>query len=135
MKRRSFLQLALALTGIPFLPKAAAKPALPPLHPHDPFCGAGELGNIPVGTIQPFAGSGAPKGWLPCDGRHLSPGSYPELFNAIGSSYSPFNPTFQLPDLNARMHAVPDDADRPDLCGWHGEIIYSGVQHIIKVEP
>jgi hypothetical protein len=129
MKRRSFLQLALALAGVPFLPKVAAKPAPPPLSPHDPFCGVGEIRHltVPVGTIQPFAGFGAPPGWLPCDGRVVSRSEYPELGEIL---------PFKLPDLNTNvvMHAVPDDSDRPNLCGWHGEP-YSVLQYIIKAKP
>jgi microcystin-dependent protein len=122
MKRRNFLQLMAALAGVGFLPKAAAKIAPPP----PPA--------IPVGTIQAFAGTQLPPGWLPCDGRHLSPGRYPELYQVIGRN-NPFSPTFQLPNLNAHvlMHAVPDNSAFPDLCGWHGEAL-NQIQHIVKAK-
>jgi Phage Tail Collar Domain len=129
MKRRSFLQLVLALAGVPFLPKAVGKPVIPTV------VGLNSnhaISSIPVGTIQTFAGNNLPVGWLPCDGREISRTQYSALFKAIGDSYGT---PFKLPDLNVRMHAVPDDADRPDLCGWHGEVVYSGMQHIIKAEP
>jgi Phage Tail Collar Domain len=122
MKRRNFLQLMAALAGVGFLPKAASKVAPPP----PPA--------IPIGTIQHFIGNNLPVGWLPCDGRQISPNHYPEFFKAIGGT-PPFKP-WKLPDLNSsvQMHALPDNSAFPDLCGWHGEAL-NQIQQIIKVKP
>jgi hypothetical protein len=44
-------------------------------------------GLVPVGTIIPYSGnlSNLPSGvWLPCDGKSVRPGLYPELYAVIG---------------------------------------------------
>lgn len=129
MKRRNFLQLVAALAGLPFLPKAAAKPethtlTLSEVPPHS---------HIPAGTIQPYAWRDEPPpGWLPCDGRVISQCHHPVLCDVLGSN--------KLPDLNSRimMHAVPDDPERPWLSGSHGEKIsyeaYTGLRYMIKAK-
>lgn len=61
---------------------------------------------VPAGTVLPFAGSlsSVPAGWLPCDGRALAPGLYPELFAAIGTAHggNGFD-NFYLPDYQGRF--------------------------------
>lgn len=59
----------------------------------------------PVGTILPYAGSGAaPAGWLFCEGQSLLRADYPALFAAIGETYGHADDThFNLPDLQARV--------------------------------
>jgi microcystin-dependent protein len=59
-------------------------------------------GFIPAGTVQWFAGSVPPTGWLYCDGTVLEIGSNPDLYAVIGRSYTGISipPTqFQIPDL------------------------------------
>lgn len=52
---------------------------------------------LPVGTIQLYAGSSAPDGWLICDGSTFSIDAYPEL-NAIlrGNNLPSFSNGFQM---------------------------------------
>lgn len=58
----------------------------------------------PPGAIIAWAGTGAPAGWLPCDGRLLVATDYPRLFTAITTLYGFGGPgTFRLPDLQGRV--------------------------------
>ena len=56
---------------------------------------------IPTGTVQAFAGSVMPEGWLLCDGSAISRTTYAALFNTIGDTYGGGDgeTTFNLPDL------------------------------------
>lgn len=60
--------------------------------------------HTPVGMIVPYAASGAPRGWLFCDGAAVSRSQYADLFNAIGTTFGIGDgvTTFNLPDLRAR---------------------------------
>jgi microcystin-dependent protein len=60
---------------------------------------------ISPGTIQMFAGSSAPNGWLSCDGSAISRTTYRELFKIIGTTYGVGNSnnTFNLPDMRGRV--------------------------------
>ena len=55
----------------------------------------------PSGTINPFAGTAAPTGWLACDDSAVSRTTYATLFTAIGETWGVGNgsTTFNLPDL------------------------------------
>jgi len=55
----------------------------------------------PIGVVLPFAGSGAPSGYLICDGQEISRTEYPELFKVIGTTYGEGDgsTTFNVPDL------------------------------------
>ena len=59
---------------------------------------------ISSGSIQMFAGSVAPNGWLVCDGSNVSRSAYNNLFKVIGTTYGAgnFNTTFTLPDMRGR---------------------------------
>lgn len=59
---------------------------------------------IPAGSMQMFAGSSAPSGWLFCDGSSVSRTTYATLFSAIGTTYGAGNgsTTFNLPDCRGR---------------------------------
>lgn len=58
----------------------------------------------PVGTIQTFAFDCVPEGWMVCDGKLLTPGAFPKLFLAIGTTFGGNgNETFALPDLRGRF--------------------------------
>lgn len=54
----------------------------------------------PVGVVLPFAGSGAPNGYLICDGQEISRKEYSELFKVIGTTYGEGDgsTTFNIPD-------------------------------------
>lgn len=67
--------------------------------------------DTPVGTVQPYAGSNAPNGWLMCDGSAVSRTTYPELFGVVGTTYGAGNgsTTFNLPDMRGRVPAGKDD--------------------------
>jgi|TARA_R110002020_G_scaffold137052_4_gene305737 VCBS repeat-containing protein len=60
---------------------------------------------IPVGTITPYGGplSGAPYGWLNCNGQAVDAVTYSELLTAIGGQYGrDFSAnTFNVPNLSS----------------------------------
>jgi phage-related tail fiber protein len=60
---------------------------------------------IPSGSLQAFAGSTAPAGWLLCDGSAVSRTIYGALFSAISTAwgYGDNSTTFNLPDLRGRF--------------------------------
>lgn len=60
---------------------------------------------LPAGVITPFAGSGAPSGWLMCEGQVVSRLTYAALFAAIGTTYGAGDgtTTFNLPDLRGEF--------------------------------
>ena len=55
----------------------------------------------PVGSIVPYGGTSAPKGWLLCQGQAVSRNTYAELFEVIGTAFGTGNgsTTFNVPDL------------------------------------
>ncbi len=58
--------------------------------------------SVPIGSILAFGGdqNKIPEGWMVCDGRALSRGEYPFLFDKIGTSWgAPTNTQFNIPDL------------------------------------
>ncbi len=60
---------------------------------------------LPSGTVNAFAGSAAPSGWLICDGSAVSRSVYSVLFGVIGTTYGAGDgsTTFNLPDLRGRL--------------------------------
>lgn len=61
---------------------------------------------LPVGIIQPFAGSVAPSSsWLFCQGQAVSRSTYASLFSVIGTAYGAGDgsTTFNLPNLQGRI--------------------------------
>lgn len=60
---------------------------------------------VPIGAIQAFGGTTAPKNWLICDGSAVSRTTYAKLFSVIGTTYGTGNgsTTFNLPDLKGRV--------------------------------
>ena len=60
---------------------------------------------IPVGSIDYFATSTPPAGYLKADGSEVGRETYPELFTAIGTVFGEGNgdSTFNLPDLMGRF--------------------------------
>jgi microcystin-dependent protein len=74
--------------------------------------------SAPAGTVNPFAGSSAPSGWLLCDGRStgISRTTYAGLFAVIGTTYGTGDgsTTFNLPDLRGRVIAGVDNMGGTD---------------------
>jgi microcystin-dependent protein len=62
----------------------------------------GAPGNVPVGSIQMYAGSSPPLGWLLCDGSAISRTTYSSLFSIIGVSFGQGDGSFVFDwqDLN-----------------------------------
>ena len=55
---------------------------------------------LPTGTVNIFAGSTAPDGWLLCKGQAVSRTTYADLFAVIGTTYGyTSSTTFNLPNL------------------------------------
>lgn len=73
--------------------------------------GVGNTGTVPVGVVNPFAGSVAPAGWLLCAGQAVSRTEYSGLFLTIGTTYGVGNgsTTFNLPDMRGRVVAGVDN--------------------------
>lgn len=71
----------------------------------------------PLGSIIPFAGAEAPENWLLCDGASYATGSYPSLFELVGTKYGSVDEShFNVPDLRGRtMVGVGTHADVDDL--------------------
>lgn len=63
--------------------------------------------STPSGTINSFAGSAAPDGWLLCDGSEVSETTYKRLYAVIADTYAagqtPASGNFFLPDLRGRV--------------------------------
>jgi len=70
-------------------------------------------GMIPVGTVQSFAGTTEPPGWLFCFGQSLNATSnpqYADLWGMLGTTYGGSGVTaFNLPDLRGRAVFGKDD--------------------------
>lgn len=63
-------------------------------------------GSVPSGLVQWFAGSTAPTGWLYCNGAVLETATYPDLYAAIGRTYTGStvpSTQFQIPDLRGQF--------------------------------
>lgn len=64
-------------------------------------------GVAPVGTMQAFAQSTCPTGWLPMDGSAISRTTYSKLFAALGTAYGVGNgsTTFNVPNYRCTTDA------------------------------
>ncbi|MBQ6772095.1 MAG: tail fiber protein [Bacteroidales bacterium] len=61
---------------------------------------------VPIGTIGAFAMEKVPKGWLICDGKEYRIELFQELFDTIGTTFTPEETTlgfFCVPDLQGRF--------------------------------
>jgi hypothetical protein len=67
---------------------------------------------VPAGTIQYFAGSSAPDGYLKANGATISRTTYADLFTAIGTTFGvgDGSTTFGIPDLRGEFARGWDDA-------------------------
>ena len=65
----------------------------------------------PIGTVQPYAGSTAPVGWLFCDNSTYngSTSPYDLLYDVIGTTYGGSSSAFNVPDMRGRVAAGQDD--------------------------
>src|SRR5215469_13139557 len=61
-------------------------------------------GDLPIGSLQTFAGATAPPRWLVCDGRAVSRSTYALLYGVIGTTYGVGDggSTFNIPDMRSR---------------------------------
>jgi len=59
----------------------------------------------PTGSVQAYAASTAPSGWLLCDGSQVSRTTYATLFALIGTTYGvgDGSTTFNIPDMRERI--------------------------------
>lgn len=66
----------------------------------------------PTGSINAYAGSVAPSGWLLCDGTAVSRATYADLFALISTTYGAGDgaTTFNLPNLKGRVIVGRDAA-------------------------
>lgn len=73
----------------------------------------GSLNMSPVGSVNTFAGSSAPSGWLLCDGQLVSRTTYASLFTVIGTTYGAGDgsTTFALPNLKGRVVVGYDSSE------------------------
>ena len=62
-----------------------------------------DCANNPAGTVQYFANTTAPIGYLACAGQTVSTTQYPELFTAIGYTYGGSGVVFNVPDLRGEF--------------------------------
>jgi microcystin-dependent protein len=64
-----------------------------------------EIRLCPTGSVQSFAGSAAPFGWLLCNGQTVSRTTYITLFTVIGTTFGAGDgvSTFTLPDMRGRI--------------------------------
>ena len=61
--------------------------------------GVAACGSLPPGSIQAYAGTSAPIGWLVCDGSLIAMAVYANLFAAIGGRFGSTAAEFRVPDL------------------------------------
>lgn len=67
-----------------------------------------------VGTIKIWPSMDIPTGWYECDGRLLSVGAYPVLFEVLGFTYGGNQPLeFRLPDLRTRVPVGQTNPENP----------------------
>ena len=73
--------------------------------------GAGGGGDTtPIGTVEAYAGTTAPNGYLLCDGSAVSRTTYSDLFNVIGTTYGigDGSTTFNLPNIKGKVVVMQD---------------------------
>jgi microcystin-dependent protein len=88
------------------------------------------MGDTPVGTVNWFAASTAPGGWLVADGSAVSRTTYATLFAVIGTVFGAGNgsTTFNLPDLRGQFIRGIDNGRGCDT----GRVFGSSQQDMIE---
>lgn len=76
----------------------------------------GAAGAVPIGVVNPFAGSTAPSTYLLCFGQAVSRSEYAGLFAVISTTYGSGDgsTTFNVPDLRGRAVAGVDNMGGTD---------------------
>lgn len=99
-----------AFTGTPTAPTAAAGTNTTQIAT-TAFAKAEAASAVPVGSVQYFALSSAPAGWLKANGALVSRTTYANLFAAIGTVFGAGDgsTTFALPDLRGEFIRGVDD--------------------------
>ena len=99
-----------ALTGVPTAPTAAVGTDTTQIAT-TAFAKAEAASAAPVGSVQYFALSSAPAGWLKANGSLVSRTTYANLFAAIGTVFGAGDgsTTFALPDLRGEFIRGVDD--------------------------
>lgn len=100
-------------------------------------------GPIPVGTIMPYvSASGAPYGWLLCNGQAVAGAAYPALSAVIGSTFGTTNPgvTFRVPNyINKTLYGTSNDPAGSTVysvsSGTNSSLSAQGSLFIIKAIP
>ena len=94
----------------------------------NPAKGISPLSGVPIGTVEYFATSAPPAGYLTANGAAVGRETYPDLFAAIGTTFGEGDgkTTFNLPDLIDRFaqgSATPGqkiEAGLPNIMGTDG---------------
>lgn len=92
---------------------------------------------LPAGTTLAWSGDVCPEGWLVCQGTYFLRSDYPQLFDALGTTYNTqIDPTtggnytdpgilyFRIPDYRGiflRNTGTPSGLDTVSLGGWQGQ--------------
>ena len=100
----------------------------------NPAKGISPLNGVPVGTVEYFAAAVPPAGYLKADGAEVGRETYPDLFNAIGTTFGEGDrvSTFNLPDLMGRFAqgcSIPGmvkEAGLPDIQGTSRYLFSAG---------
>lgn len=87
---------------------------------------------VPPGTVQFYAGSTAPAGWVKANGAALSRATYAALFAAIGTTFGGGDgvSTFTLPDLRGEFLRGWDDGRGVDTGRSFGNAQSFAMQNI-----
>lgn len=90
-------------------------------------------GDIPTGTIKPYAGSSAPDDYLFCDGTTVSRSTYANLFTIIGTTYGSGDgsTTYNLPDTRQRFILGRAFSGTGSVLGAIG----GSIDHVHSVNP
>jgi microcystin-dependent protein len=66
--------------------------------------GTPSTGVLPLGYVMGWAGSTIPVGWLVCDGQQVSKSTYPDLYDALLTTYGADTAmTFAVPDFSGNF--------------------------------
>lgn len=91
--------------------------------------------SAPTGSVQSFAGTTAPTGWLLCFGQAISRTDYADLFSIVGTTYGVGNgsTTFNVPDLRGRTIAGVDNMGGSAAGRLSGTTITGGADAVGEV--